>query len=524
MKRSETKRRLFLGVLTAFTLLYLVWRVGFTVPYDHGTLSILFGWVLLAVEILGAAELLIYFFLDTGDAEAVPERKAKPLAVDVFVTACGEPVELLRQTLTACLAMRYGGKFTVYLLDDRPSEEMRSMAESLGVTYLTRKDRTGAKAGNLNAALARTKAPLVAVFDADMCPQPDFLAVTVPYVNGRTAYVQTPQSFRNPDLFQAACGGRNRIPGEQDFFYRAIEPARNRSRAVVLAGSNLLLSRQALREVGGFDTETLTEDFATGIELLKKGWKTAAVAEPHAWGLAPDSFGGLIRQRRRWAAGCIQAGRRTRFLRSKALTVSQKLSYLNGVSYWYFPLKRLVYMTAPLLFALAHVTVMRCTPVSAAAFWLPMFVLTGIGVTVYSRGTRTVGWSMLYETCLSPFLLLTVIRATFGRGSRSFEVTDKSGRGEWKASYLLPFVIGAGINAWGVYAAIVQSLAEGTWLYALLTAWMLYHLYLHVCAFLVVLSCRKKGSGEEVSEEVPPRRRWYLHNKLCLLIAGSLRK
>lgn len=530
MKKNGTKRNtgktVFAALLTLTALSYLTWRIGWTVPYDHGALSVACAWILLVTEIFGAAELLGYFWLDRRGKEPEKLRLSTP-GVDVFVTACGEPPELLERTLRACLAMKYAGKKQVWLLDDMPGEGMRRMAGELGVGYLTRENRENAKAGNLNAALKRTGAPLVAVFDADMAPRENFLQVTVPLMTGHVAYVQTPQHFRNRDLFQKAFSGKRAIPNEQDFFYRAIEPARNASNAVILAGSNMLLSRTALREIGGFVTGTLTEDFATGIALSKRGYLTRAVDEPLADGLAPESLGALLRQRKRWAGGCIQAGRKERILTGKGLTLRQRISYLLAVGYWYFPVKRLIYMATPLLFALGNVTVMRSDPGMAAIFWLPMFLLTGVGVILSSRGTRTVGWSMLYETVLSPFLFGTVLRTALGPGKREFEVTDKSGKRDFRLRWLLPFLLGMGLNGWGLWAAVTRSLNEGTFLYALLILWIAYHFYLELLGFLFVLASGRKGKDPLAgADEDRDGIRIFplLENKLILFFRGIVHR
>lgn len=525
MKKSIAVRRILAILLSVTAALYLVWRIVYTIPYDHGALSVVLGWVLLLTELFGAAELLIFFWLDTGARGKLPEKGVHP-EVDVFVTTCGEPVSLLEKTLKGCIAMKYQGRKNIYLLDDAPTPEMRELAQVLGVSYLTREGRENAKAGNLNAALSKTHGTLIAVFDADMVPRPDFLLKTAALMTNGVAYVQTPQHFQNFDLFQKAFSGKKPIPNEQDFFYRSIEPARNASNAVILAGSNMLLRRKALQEIGGFATGTLTEDFATGIELTKRGYKTCAIAEPLADGLAPESFGALIRQRKRWATGCIQAGKRTGLLFQKGLTLSQRLSYLIAVSFWYFPIKRIVYMAMPLLFALCDLSVMRCDPLFSAIFWLPMFLLTSFGVLYSSEHTRTVGWSMLYETCLTPFLLVTVLRTTFGHGAKNFEVTDKSGRREWKALWLLPFAIAAALNAWGLIAAVQRSISEGTWLYTLLIAWIAYHLYLSLCAFLMVLSVGKnRNAGENELHTAPSNALGaLLACKLIRLIRGFVKR
>ena len=190
----------------------------------------------------------------------------------------------------------------------------------MGIKYFSRTERTFAKAGNLNAALKLTKSPLIAVFDADMCPETKFLISTVPYffeksgkhkrqhVSNKIGFVQTPQNFRNDDLFQRAYRAWDIIPNEKDYFYLELEPARNSCNAVIFGGSNTLLSRNALETIGGFTTGTITEDFATGIEIQKQGYRCIAIDTPLASGLAPENLTDIIRQRNRWARGCIQAG------------------------------------------------------------------------------------------------------------------------------------------------------------------------------------------------------------------------
>ncbi len=490
-------------LLTAAAGVYLVWRVKDTVPYDHGTVSVILGWILLAAEILGCIELLlfIWFYATAGRKQPEKAETGHP-AVDVMVPTCGEPVELLRHTLTACLAMRWEGEVKVWLLDDADRSEMKALAEELGVGYYARKKRTNAKAGNLNAALRKTHAPLIAFFDADMAPHEDFLEKTVPYMGKGVGFVQTPQSFTNPDLFQSAFACGKGIPNEQDFFYRSIEPARNHIRAVVLAGSNMLISRQALVDVGGFVTGTLTEDFATGIEIQKKGYGCVALTETLAEGLSPESLGALIRQRKRWARGCIQSGRKTKLLTCKGLTFAQRMSYLMAVSYWYFPVKRLIYIAAPVLYSLFGIALMRCDLRSAVMYWLPMFVLTGIGIPLFSGRTRSVGWSMFYEICLTPFLFFPVLSETFGIRKTEFQVTEKSGRSDWKGSMLLAHLGISAVLAAALVRSVQMSLEGQTFLYAMLIAWNIYHLYLFVTGALFVCACKKERAVKAAWEPV----------------------
>ena len=485
----------FAACLTFCVLIYLTWRLVWTIPYGSGAASLAAAWVLMLVELAGNAELLAFFWLYA--AKAAPAGKGAPAEgpVDVFVTTCGEPEALVRRTLAACTAMRCGGGFTVWLLDDADRPEMARLAARAGVRYLTRPDRSNAKAGNLNAALEKTCAPFIAVFDADMAPSPSFLEKTMALMTEGVGFVQTPQSFRNRDLFQKAYGPGNGIPNEQDFFYRSIEPARDGVNAVVLAGSNMLIRRQALDQIGGFVTETLTEDFATGIALQKKGWRGAASAEELAEGLAPESLGALIRQRKRWARGCIQSGKRAGLLFRRGLTLRQRVSYWMAVGYWFFPVRRLIYLLVPLLPPLFGVTVVRSDLASVLAFSLPTMALVAVGLPVFSGRTRTVGWSMLYETCLTPFLLFPVLAELLGIGRKEFQVTDKSGRPDWRFGMLIPHASAALVILAALAASFRFGAVEGFLRYGMTLVWNLFHLDLVLEGLLFVLSCRRQRPG-----------------------------
>ncbi len=502
---TKTQHKLFL-LLTALSAgVYFIWRLGWTFPSDHGWVSMVAATVVLLAEIVGLFDLFALFSVGMKQPIPCPQVKQNELPdVDVFVPTCGEPTALLRQTLTACKAMDYeAGRLHIWLCDDRDREEMEALAGELGVGYLRRPTHDHAKAGNLNHALSQSHAPLVAVFDADMCPKPEFLRKTVPYFLGGyvkggkrvlkpLGYVQTPQHFVNPDMFQRAFRAEQRIPSEQDYFYHVIEPARNHNNSVVFGGTNAVLLRKALEEAGGFATDTLTEDFATGIEIQKKGYTCLALDEVLASGLTPEDLPGLIRQRSRWARGCIQSGRRARLLQARELTWSQKVSYLSSISYWYMPVKRLIYLAAPLLYALGGVTIMRCDFKQMLIFWLPLYFLSTLGIRLLSGGLRTTHWSNVYETCLFPFLLLPVLAESLGRRKTTFEVTPKDGSRRWKWSYPLPFFVLMGLDLWGLYNTLVMTVQQQTSNYLFLLFWLAVNLYYLGYGLYFVLACRTR--------------------------------
>ena len=389
---------------------------------------------------------------------------------------------------------------------------MKKLAEEMNINYITRTERKDAKAGNFNNALAKTDSPLVVTFDADMIPMHDFLMSTVPYFvedltnakkiekkdgkearknrKGKIGFIQTPQSFYNPDLFQYNLFSETRIPNEQDYFYRDIQISRNKSNSVIYGGTNTVISREALDEIGGFYTKVITEDFATGILIQSNGYTCYAIDEVHASGLAPEDLKGLVKQRQRWARGCIQTGRKLNILFRKGLNISQKLSYISAITYRYGCLKRLIYIMAPILFSVFGVVVVKCTLLEVLIFWLPMYIFSSKSLKLVSRKIRTVKWTNVYETILFPSLIVSVILESLGISQKKFNVTRKGGAIEdknYQIKKAIPHIILSILSIIGIINCVKFTFITGTPVYIVLIFWLIINLYNIVMSIFFML-------------------------------------
>lgn len=431
--RSRAGKAILLSLVLFANIIYLIWRICATLPHGEGWLSFLFALGLLAAELLGLFELCVT--LDGIHHQYVPPLPAVSPdafpAVDVFIATYNEDAALLRKTVEGCKAMEYPDpqKVQIYLCDDGNRPAIQALAASLGVHYLARSGNHGAKAGNLNHAMCHSTAPLIATFDADMIPTPQFLLQTVPYfcTGERLGFLQTPQSFHNPDLFQQNFRAQRRIPNEQDYFYRKVQPTKNHGNTVIYGGSNTLISRAALSDVGGFYEDSITEDFATGILIQSKGYQCYAIPTVLAAGLSPTDLKSLFAQRERWARGCIQTVQQLNIRKQKGLTLRQKISYYSAISYWYSCVKRLFYIAAPIAFAVFGVKVVDCTLREVLCIFLPTYLLTNLVLVRSSGQLRATRWTNIYETIFFPHLLGAVLLESMGRRKGGFSVTDKSG-------------------------------------------------------------------------------------------------
>lgn len=509
---------------------YLLWRIFFTIPLEYGIISIIAGLALLVVEALGMVEAFIHYAnMYSVGGYSLPEGLPYDQfpEVDIFISTYNEEPALLYKTIHGCKRMKYPdrNKVHIYLCDDGHRPEMKLLAEQMGVNYLDRETHEGAKAGNLNNALAHTSSPYIVTFDADMIPRSDFLMRTMPYFvdaeirnKGRNeedqvqlGFLQSPQSFYNLDMFQFNLYSEQRIPNEQDYFYKDIQVARTRTNSVIYGGSNTILSRKALEDIGGFYTGAITEDFATGILIEKKQYVSLGIGEPLASGLSPNNLKDLVQQRVRWARGVIATGRKMHIFMSSELNIAQKLNYWASVWYWYAPLKRLIYILAPILYATFGFMVFKCTLPQVLLFWLPMYITSNISLRMLSRNIRTTKWTGIYETVLFPYMLLPVLFETVGISLRKFKVTQKGEQKNEKGKnflYLIPFLILIILSVIGIVRCVLIILDSGSLGPIVVLFWLANNLFLLVMSLFFVDGRIPYRKTERVAVQIPCRIRY----------------
>ncbi|MCA9901556.1 MAG: glycosyltransferase [Ardenticatenaceae bacterium] len=297
---SASEWRGFLVVMSGILALsyYIYWwvtQLGAPSPWIVATF--LFAVTYCGIQILGNWALyLATHWRDPFPMLPIPEDKT----VDVFLTACGEPPELVERALLAAVNMR--GSHQTWLLDDGDDPRLAQLAQRLGAGYLVRNGRNDAKAGNVNAALAKTSGDIVVIFDIDHAPRPDFLERTLGYFRfPRVGFVQVMLTFENQaDGWVAAAAADSTLD-----FYNPTSIGSDGLQSTTLIGSNAIIRRKALEEIGGYKPG-LAEDLATSIALHAAGWRSAYVPEPLAPGYAPPDLPAWFTQQLKWARGVFE--------------------------------------------------------------------------------------------------------------------------------------------------------------------------------------------------------------------------
>jgi len=385
-------------------------------------------------------------------------------SVDILIPTYNEPAYILKRTVIGCQALDYAHK-KIYLLDDTRREEIRQLAEELGCEYTTRPNNFHAKAGNLNHALAYTQGEFIVVFDADFIPTKNFLIRTVGFCQDPTvALVQTPQSYYNADPIARNLGLDNVITPEEEVFYRQIEPLKDGAGSVVCSGTSFVVRRSALEHAGGFVTESLSEDYFTGIQLSAKGYRLVYLNEKLSAGLAAENISAYATQRLRWARGTLQAF----FIDSNPLTIPglnplQRLAHLEGLLNWFSSIPRIGFLLMPLAYSFLGVIPIRASVQEMLYFFMPYYLVQLAVFSWLNHRSRSAILSDIYSLVLAFPLVLTIIQVMLSPFSKGFNVTAKgtvSDRFSFNWKLALPLVLLFIPNAIGLWHVLGSCLIQ----------------------------------------------------------------
>ena len=238
-------------------------------------------------------------------------RGAEPL-VCVQIPIYNERYVAARVIDAVCAIEWPANRLEVQVLDDSDDETAAIVDErvarwrrrGLHVTQVRRQKRIGFKAGALAHGMTLTRAPFIAIFDADFVPPADFLRRTIGvfadesigFVQARWGHLDEGYSWftRLQALFI-------------DFHFLVEQAVRSaRGYFVNFTGSAGVWRRAAIEDAGGWTAHTLTEDLDLSYRAQLRGWKAAYLEDLVVPEELPVSIDAYRNQQSRWATGSFQ--------------------------------------------------------------------------------------------------------------------------------------------------------------------------------------------------------------------------
>lgn len=423
---------------------YMTWRIFDTVPSADHPINFATGVIFTAVEALTmvGATISQLFLTRTRNRSADADRNVKRLLalpalprVDVLICTYNEDESILERTIIGAQGLNYPN-FRIWVCDDGRRAWLKALCEKYHVGYLTRSDNSHAKAGNINAALKKLaalddKPDFVAILDADFVPLPEFLTRTVSLAMERDiGVVQTPQHFFNPDPVQSNLALTRVWPDEQRFFFDIVMASKDAWDAAFCCGTSSLIRFSALQSVGGFPTDSVTEDYLVSLRLREKGFRTIYLNEVLSLGLAPEGLAEYSGQRSRWALGFVQICRSS----SGPLNFKNNLPIVDRIMlcetflHWSAThLFRLLGVIVPVLYLLMDIEAVHTNVIDAIWYLAPFLVAQTVIFIWLTEGRVLPLMTDIYQMLCSTEVLKAVATGLFRPKGQKFKVTAKGG-------------------------------------------------------------------------------------------------
>ncbi|CUH85314.1 glycosyltransferase family 2 protein [Thalassovita mediterranea] len=504
------------GIAIGCNILYLHWRWTASLNPD----AVVFSIIVVMAETLFAVGTALFFYdvwqegdttrsspprqrqeaaLDdlTTSAQHTRHKPIAPIAVDVFITTYDEDAALVADTIKGAknLIVPTGCSVQIYVLDDGSRPAIAALSRNQNVSYLSRSDNIGFKAGNLRNGLFHSDGDFVLICDADTILLPHFLQNTLGYFRDpQVAWVQTPHWFydipsgisplkilrrlwpqapwRLRALLFRLSGNRTVMQdpylAEPTIFFDIIQRRRNLHHASFCCGAASIHRREAVFEVALTQKARayiqipstpeakamapplqpyrfhVSEDLYTSIDMhcAKARWRSVYHPEVEAKMLSPRSLEAFCTQRLKYAGGSIDLMFRDLPPLRKNMPWQHRLHY--AATFFSY----LTALWAPiLLLAPAYSLVTGIAPVTAYSFefflyFFPMLISHEIAMVATSKGHSLTNGRYLAIATL-PLQLRAFALVLQGKRPR-FPPTPKTESTGREFQFARPLIIWAG--------------------------------------------------------------------------------
>ncbi len=268
---------------------------------------------------------------------------------------------VVERVIAATAAQDYPrDRFSIQVLDDSTDDTIatvrkavkRAKAAGVNIELLHRANRAGFKAGAMNEGLQRTHSDLVAIFDADFVPAPDFLTRVIcqrrAFDDPRVGFAQTRWDYLNRDASMITRAQAITL----DMHFVIEQPARcNNGLLMNFNGSGGIWRRACIDDAGGWEADTMTEDLDLSYRAELRGWRGVYFGDEAAPGELPDDILAYKRQQARWARGTLQTVRKLMpaIFRSKLPWHTKLAAWMHLSGYFVHPLILGITLTMPVL-------------------------------------------------------------------------------------------------------------------------------------------------------------------------------
>ncbi|MCH9657935.1 hypothetical protein K0U27_04425 [archaeon] len=297
---------------------------------------------------------------------------------------------------------------------------------------------------------------------SDPNPQNNFFDLCAHYIK-ENELVVFPQFYDQTAGNMARAAYAQQVP-----FMKTIMPKRGKDNTAFMLGTNIMVKKNTLEGVNGFDESTVTEDLATTIKIHESNSKSKYVNSDAVVNGAPLSIKGYFAQQQRWAYGTFQVFFKMLFHGiGKDLSLKKYVEYVYGNTWYFYGLAFLINGLIP-FYSLFWDGLIEIPERFFFILYLP-YVFTGIIIFVYSVLRTKHGFmDVYYNMSLNAFCFYIYIKSLFlvlSGKKIPFEVTPKSGSSEEliaRYKKITPVLIVIGLLGFAVVGHTMKILSGDT--------------------------------------------------------------
>lgn len=477
-------------VLVAMTVIassrYLYWRFNQTLVQDF-SLDFIFGfyfWV---------AECYLALLVSTGLIQSIwplrracaplPPRRSDWPTVDIFILCDDQPHAAIKLTAAAAQQLDWPKKkINIYLVDAARRDDLKSLSDSFGASYLPYAEEATSPADFINLALPLTSGELVAVFECGQTPDEKFLQSTIGWLlrDEKLGLIQTPHHLLAP------------APSKQDL--EVFE-------ALPFSQSCAVLRRVALVEANGVDASPTAQHAYLAFKLHAAGYGTAYIGFREQSG---PSDSNQLPGSEPSDAPVPEVFLVEHPFFGRTLLWKHRLASFHKALLFYYPIPQLLFFAAPLVYLLGHIQIIQASVELFAAYALPHFINAYIARARTQGRDRFTLIADIKETVLAWYLLVlttwALLRTKLGQCLNLLRTDNQSDAGKARSlplfgvGVLLPYLFALSLSLAGFFSGLFPLLfsetrpSEANVVYLL---WVTYNLMLLLAMLAVAEEARQ---------------------------------
>ncbi|WP_034545663.1 glycosyltransferase family 2 protein [Levilactobacillus namurensis] len=274
-------------------------------------ISILVIWGIMAVNLILTVAGYTQYLKDVRTP--LPDLPDQAPFVSVMVPAHNEGVVIVRTVLSLLNFDYPHDRYEIIVINDNSSDNSAQLLANIQASYPERNlsvintDKTNGgkgKSNALNIGLKQAKGSVISIYDADNTPERPALRRLVAELMSHPEYGAVIGKFRTRD--KNATLLTRFINVETLSFQWMAQAGRLRLfKLCTIPGTNYVIRRDLLEQIGGWDTKALAEDTEVSFRVYRAGYRIYFQPAAVTWEQEPQTLDVWFHQRTRWVKGNI---------------------------------------------------------------------------------------------------------------------------------------------------------------------------------------------------------------------------